>query len=88
MEPTPHCQHWSVICSRVASPFARERGRVRVDSGAWGCKREPLTSVLSPWLKGTGGKDRYVAIPTYESTNTAARSDYHVRLPKWVLRLK
>jgi len=54
MEPRPHCQHWSVICSRV-----------RVDSGAWGCKREPLTSVLSPWLKGRGGKDRYVAISTY-----------------------
>jgi len=50
---------------RVASPLARERGRVRVDSGAWGCKREPLTSVLSPWLKGRGGKDRYVAISTY-----------------------
>jgi len=45
--------------------LGKGEGRVRVDSGAWGCKREPLTSVLSPWLKGRGGKDRYVAISTY-----------------------
>ena len=61
---------------------------MRVDSSAWGCKPEPLTLVLSPWLKGRGGKDRYVAISTYESTNTAARSDYHARLPKRDLHLQ
>jgi len=45
---------------RVASPLARERGRVRVDSGAWGCKREPLTSVLFFLVQG----ERLVKIAT------------------------
>jgi hypothetical protein len=62
--------------------FCKGEGWVRVDSGAWGSKREPLTSVLSPWLKGRGGKNRDVAIPTYESTNTAARSDCNASVAK------
>jgi hypothetical protein len=66
----------------VASPFARERGRVRVCSknpGVTGPR--PLTFILSPLAKGRGKKDRGVN-PNIASSFTSCGITCLVDLPK------
>jgi len=44
-------------CDTVASPFARERGRVRVvDGNVRGPEAKPLTLILSPCSRGEAKK--------------------------------
>ena len=55
--------------ARIASPFARERRKVRVGPSGWGSLAELVTSVLSPLTKGRRNKlasDEY-----YQAVNQA-----------------